>query len=195
LRRKKPDDGPAEVDVPALTAHLFAEAARLETAEPEPDLLRARLADACRDAGLDSPDPDVFAARADPLDADGRRRLALAVAACATPALRPALARAGADAVLAGVAGLAEALTLLTASLLRQSGLRTEEFARHLAAGLNAGVKGETPEQSQARLERLDYARLLADAESAKQAAEARMAELRKRQEQAEARRTRRGKW
>src|SRR5208283_4064709 len=90
--------------------------------------------------------------------------------------------------------GLALATPLLTMTLLRQSPLRVEEFARHFLARLGTAVSGETAAQSRERLERLDYGRLLAEAERAKVSAEERMEYLRQLQED-QARRARRGKW
>jgi hypothetical protein len=83
---------------------------------------------------------------------------------------------------------------VLTLSLLRQSDIRIEEIARHLAASLGVGWRGETPEQSKNRLHQLDYKRLLAEADEAKKQAEERMEYLRKKQVEDAARRTRRGK-
>jgi hypothetical protein len=90
--------------------------------------------------------------------------------------------------------GLARELPLLTMELLRQSELRIEEFARNFIARLGATVAGETPQQSRDRLHRLDYARLLEEAEQAKVSAEERMEYIRKLQEEQD-KKTRRGKW
>jgi hypothetical protein len=83
----------------------------------------------------------------------------------------------------------------LTLELLRQGPLRVEEFARHFLARLGAAVAGETPAQSRLRLQRLDYAQLLAEAERDKVSAAERMDYLRRLQEQQEQRLARRGKW
>jgi Flp pilus assembly protein TadD len=84
---------------------------------------------------------------------------------------------------------------MLTLELLRQSSLRVEEFARHFLARLEAAVASETVAQSRARLQRLDYAQLLAEAERAKVSAEERVAYLRKLQQKQEQLLSRRGKW
>ena len=94
-----------------------------------------------------------------------------------------------------GMVGTAVRAPLLTLALLRESAVRLEELARTWSAALGVGIAGETAEQSAEHLARIDYARLLDKAERAKVDAEARMAELRKRQEKAEERRTRRSKW
>jgi hypothetical protein len=83
----------------------------------------------------------------------------------------------------------------LTLGLLGQSGLRVEELGRRLLAALGACVRGETAQASRNRLERLDYERLLAEAERAKQAAASRLEELRELQDRQEQSRPRRGKW
>ena len=86
-------------------------------------------------------------------------------------------------------------MLLLTMAVLRQSELRTEELARKLARHLGVGIWGESDEDSERELERLDYGRLLAEAERAKVLAEDRMAYLRERQEEELRRRRPRGKW
>jgi hypothetical protein len=73
--------------------------------------------------------------------------------------------------------------------------LRVEELARRLLAVLGASVVGESAEESKKTLHRLDYARLLAEAEQAKIAAAGRAEKLKKLQDEQEQRRARRGKW
>ena len=60
---------------------------------------------------------------------------------------------------------------------------------------LGATVQGETPQDSRRRLERLDYRKLLAQAQEAQKSAEGRVQRLRELQEEQERRRPRRGKW
>jgi hypothetical protein len=83
----------------------------------------------------------------------------------------------------------------LSLDLITQSPLRVEEFARHFLAHLGVGVQGEARGDSRQRLERLDYRSLLAEAERARQGAEAQMEYLRKLQEGVDARFAPRGKW
>jgi hypothetical protein len=49
-----------------------------------------------------------------------------------------------------------------------------EEFARRFVQGLGASIRGESAAASREALERLDYGRLLAEADRAKKAAEER---------------------
>jgi hypothetical protein len=83
---------------------------------------------------------------------------------------------------------------VLNLSLLRQSDIRIEEFARHFADHLGVFWHGESAEQSKLRLQQLDYKRLLAEAEMARKQAEERMEYLRKKQDEEGGRRRRRGK-
>lgn len=182
--------------LPAVQAKLAA--AVRDGVPADPELTRARLADAFRDAGLVPPLPEEADAAAAGLDAEGAGRFAALVAVLDLDEVRGSLMKmsvAGNAAELAArLAGVARDSSLLTAEILRQSELRLEELARRLIAGLGAGVAGETAAKSKERLERIDYGRLLAEAERAKAAAAERVAELeRLRNEQA--RRTRRGKW
>jgi hypothetical protein len=85
---------------------------------------------------------------------------------------------------------------LLTMTVLRTSGLRVEELTRAALAALGIAIAGEDPARSAAALQRLDYERLLAQAEQARAAAEGRMAQLKQAQDQDDqARSPRRGKW
>jgi len=199
--RKRPRGRPAvEVTLPPLEAVLAAAVPCLEKVVAEPDLLRARLADAYRDGQLEPPLPETFDARTADLDAEGWRRLALAVTALDHAPLRATLPRLVRDGdttrqMEEAFIGLALATSLLTMELLRQGPLRVEEFARQLLARLGAQVAGETVEHSRERLERLDYECLLSEAERARESAEGRMDYLRKLQEEKDRRRPRRGKW
>jgi hypothetical protein len=76
------------------------------------------------------------------------------------------------------------------------SALRVEELARAGLGALGIAIAGETAAQSAAALQRLDYERLLAQAEQARQAAESRLAQLKQAQDEDDkARNPRRGKW
>ncbi len=187
----------AALALPAVSGRLAA--AAQDGAGADPDLTRARLADALRDAGLVPPPPDESAAAVAGLDGEAGGRLAAFAAVLDVPDVRAALPKLLAGRppldLFAALAGVARDTPLLTADVLRQSELRVEELARRLVAGLGAAVAGETPAKSRQRLERIDYGRLLAEAERAKAAAAGRVDELRKRQEEQERARTRRGKW
>ena len=197
FRRK---DRLPELDLAQLQTTLTGAAPRYVGQSIEQDLLRARLADGCRDAGQTPLAPEEFDALADGLDEEAWRRLALLVEVLGLETVRaalPLLAEARALRGLVGTAltGLARETPLLTLELLRQSPLRVEELARRFIALLGGSVLGETQKVSHARLERLDYGRLLAEAERAKKAAAERVEHLRKLQDEQEARRPGRGKW
>jgi hypothetical protein len=181
-------------------ATLASEVPQLAGRTIEADLVRARLADAYRDAQLEPVPADSFAALTADLDGEAWRRLALAVGVLDVPMVRaalPGLVDEGGVArqVEEAFVGLARVTSLLTMELLQQGSFRVEEFARHFLARLGAAVAGETTQQSRDRLERLDYARLLAEAERAKVSAEDRMEYLRKLQEEQDKCRPGRGKW
>jgi hypothetical protein len=204
-----------QLDLAPLQALLADAAARRAGREVEPDLVRARLADGCRDAALTPLLPEEFdalTARLDAegsvrlalltarLDAEGWVRLALLVDALDLKEVRGALAALAAVRPLvalveAAFVGLARETPLLTPELLRQSPLRGEELARRFIAVLGADVRGESRQASRQRLARLDYGRLLVEAEQARLAAAGRVEQLRKLQEEQEKRRPRRGKW
>jgi hypothetical protein len=184
------------VDLPELVERAVELSARLAAADVDPDLARARLADRCRDAGVDPAEPRRFASLQEALDVEGRRRLALAIDLLDVPPLRDAAPLL--LGVLDGDAGpalfrLTHATAALTVAVVREGPLRAQEFCRHLLAHLGGLVAGETEAESKQRLERLDYARLLAEAERAKMSAEERMAYIRRLQEQRAP--PRRGKW
>jgi len=198
LFRRAPAGPP--LDVAALQARLAAAAARRAGRPPAADLVRARLADACRDAGMPPAPPEVFDELARGLDDEAARRLALAVDALDEGELRRALPclpaiKDDGRRLVAALRELARETPLLTLELLRDGPLRAEEFARQLIVRLGASVRGESADQSRRRLERLDYGRLLAEAEQARQSAEGRVKKLRELQDEQEKRRPRRGKW
>lgn len=173
---------------------------QLEGKAIEAVLVRARLADAYRDAQVEPLSPDAFDALTADLNAEAWRRLALAVSVLDLPMTRTALPHlidegGSARQVDEAFVCLARETSLLTMELLRQGPFRIEEFIRHFLARLGGAVAGETTQQSRERLERLDYGRLLAEAERAKVSAADRMDYLRKLQEEQNKRRPGRGKW
>ena len=110
--------------------------------------MHARLADHYRDVGLAPPDVADFERQAANLDVEGWRRLALAVATLDDPELRPALVAIAprvpvAAQVESGFLAVARETAPLTVALVRQSAIRAEEFARHLAMRLGIGIVGE----------------------------------------------------
>jgi hypothetical protein len=206
-RQEAPAPEPEPVAPPpsvALEPLLLELAALLEAIageRPDPDVVRARLADTFRDLEADPIDPAEFDALAQGLDEGGWARLWLATLGASQGVLGPALpvlvARRGVpDLVRTGFIGFAAGSPLLTIDLLRQSPLRLEELTRRwLFMGLGALVEGEPPEVSFLALQRLDYARLLAEVDRARLSAEDRVAYLKKLQETRDASLPRRGKW
>jgi hypothetical protein len=189
-----------ELDLAALQGQLAGAVSRYAGRPTEAELLRARLADGCRDAGVPPLLPEQFDALVQELDEEARRRLAVLASALDLEAVRGALGALAEVRPLGGLvgaafAGLAQQTPLLTLELLRQSRLRVEELARKFAARLGAALAGESPEESRRQLERLDYRRLLAQAEQARQAARERAERVRKLQDEQEQNRPRRGKW
>lgn len=198
----------ASIDLDALVEALSFQLYTVTAEAADPDVVRARIADVYRDIEVAPMDPLEFEAHAAGLDEAAWRRMALlAGAAEGDEALGEALGEAlaagaaraasegAADQVKRGFIDLARDTPLLTMELLAASSLRVEELARRFIAAVGAAVEDETPEASQAALVRLDYGRLLAEAERAKMSAEQRMEYLRKLQEEHEAARPRRGKW
>ncbi len=196
--------GPAEAprvewDLAHLVGRVRDAAPALEARDVEAALVHARLADHYRDVGLAPPDAADFERQAGSLDVEGWRRLALAVATLDDTILRAAFGaptrRVPVAAQLeSGFTGLAREIAPLTVALVRQSAIRAEEFARHLAMRLGVGIVGETGEQSRALLDAMDYNRLLREAEQARVLAHENMERLRTKQLEADDRRGRRGK-
>jgi len=191
---------PAELDDVELRRLVGQSAQAYEHREVEPALVRARLADGYRDAGLEPVLPEDFDAMTAHLTEESWRRLAIAVDTLEDDGVQqalPALKGAGsvADQVRAGFVDFAAGSDLLTLALVRQSRLRAEEFTRRFIASLGAAVEDETLQESRERLERIDYGRLLAEAEEARGSAEERLAYLKKLREEQEKKFAPRGKW
>lgn len=190
----------AEVDLGPLQAWFSGQAARLAGKAPDPELVRARLADGLRDTGLVPPLPEVFDGQTADLLEPAWQRLALLVSALDVPELRAVLpvlcsgGRSPDELVGQGFVGVARSTSLLTLELLRQASVRVEEFTRRFLAGLGVSVRGEPEERSRQRLEQLDYGRLLEQVEQAKLSAEERLEVLRRIQDEQD-RRAQRGKW
>ncbi|MBZ4421326.1 hypothetical protein [Myxococcus sp. RHSTA-1-4] len=184
----------------ALCAALSQRRPAMESAEVDPVLVRAWLADFYRDQGLEPLHPDTFLTLCVDLMPEGWRRLALVTDALTDGAVGPvvaALARIqGVEKqVRAGFVDFARETHLLTLELVGLSELRLEELARRWVHALGAGIEGESPEESAQRLKRLDYTRLLEEAERAKRGAESRQEKLKKLREEQDKRMAPRGKW
>jgi hypothetical protein len=184
----------------ATVLQAMQEAAHLlEHSEIDAALLRAQFADRCRDAGVEPISPESFDVAVQRLDPEGWRRLAALAAMWTHPEIEivvtPIVRRRGAAAIIADVLTVVRAKQLLTMTLLRMSPLRVEELARAWLDVIGIAIAGESAANSAAALERLDYERLLAQAEQAREAAEARMAQLKEAREAEDMLRTaRRGK-
>lgn len=162
-------------------------------------LLHARLADAYRDEDHAPMPADAFLDATGQLSDEGWRRLWLLVGLLELPECRLSVTELidddAAQQVEHAFIGFAHEANLLTVATLRDSELRREELLRRFIMRLGAGVEGETIEQSLQRLERLDYGKLLGEAERARKIAQDRMAYLEKLQEAQDAARRPRGKW
>jgi hypothetical protein len=195
FRRNRPT-----VELAGLQKRLASAVVLWAGRTPDPDLVRARLADGCRDAEIDPPLPEDFDGMVSGLDDEGWRRLAVLTVALEQRDVRAALTalvavRTPLELIRRGFVVVALKTPLLTLELLSRGSLRVEELARKLLAGLGAGVSGESARTSDEQLDRLDYERLLAEAAAAEKAAEQRLEELKKLQDEKEAKRPGRGKW
>ena len=142
--------------------------------------------------------PAVFTAATRDLDEEAWRRLTLVVTAFEDQGARASLAALQSSPevqVRDGLAPLVRETRVLTVQVLSQSELRVEELARRFALRLGFTISGEAERESADRLEALDYARLLAQAERAKISAEDRLEYLKKLQDAELERRRPRGKW
>lgn len=181
----------------ALGAAMMASLNAMEKSVVDLDLIRARLADFCRDHELQPLEPDEFMRDARSLDVESQKRFALAVAGLDDAATRKAfgrIAQSSAAGAMSLLLEFAREHNLLTIELIIESPLRREELVRHFIARLGSPVAGETESDAKDRLRRLDYRMLLQEAERAKLSAEERLAYLKKLQEQQESKLGRRSK-
>jgi hypothetical protein len=168
---------PESVPIPlaALTSALGAALAELDPASLDADVARAKLADVCRDLQVEPIDPLELDTLTAGLDRGAWDRFSLCVLTLEKKAIRSDLLRKLFDgrtrsAVREGLVESAKASPLVTLDLLRDAPLRREELARRLILGLGASIAGETLPDARAALERLDYARLMAEADRARRA-------------------------
>ena len=188
--------GAVEVDLPSLMAAIEQELPLIADRELDPLLVRARLADRLRDAGVLPPLPAAVEELTDDFGVEDWRRLALLLGSAEEPSVRGSgEALFGAEAWRVAFVDVASDRGLLTVEVLRRGPLRVEELARAFVAALGARIQGETEEASRERLQRLDYTRLLNEANLAKMEAEQRAEYLKAIQQREAEARTRRGKW
>jgi hypothetical protein len=187
--------GSPSVAIGKVVAELRERAAAVVVRGVEPELCRARLADGLREHQLAPMAAEELQALVADFDEGAWARLELVAALVSGAAMRPVWRSAERDgaALMREAVGAVKSKPLLTLELIHQSDLRAEELARAFLAALQVRIGGESEAQSNDRMERLDYERLLAQAELAKKQAESRMEELRKLQEQQQP--ARRGKW
>jgi len=163
------------VELPWLLEAMRDALAELEPATLDPDVVRAKLADLCRSLTIEPIEPLEFEKLASGLDRGGWDRMGLLILVLERGALgdklAPLLKGRARSAVRRGLIETAESSSLLSLELLERAPLRLEELARRFVVGIGASIAGETLEASRAALARLDYNRLIAEAERAKRAA------------------------
>ncbi len=169
-RPKKGSSDVIAIDLKAVCRLTRDRIEHIQQQDVSPALIVARLADAYRDAELQPLPPAQVYELLDKLDEEGWRRLDLVVSVLVGDAVRSVLKKAKTrndivDQISNVFLPLVEKKRSVTLAMTSESPLRIEEFVRSLAAGLKAGIIGETPDQSIQRLARLDYERLLIDAE------------------------------
>ncbi|MDC3958380.1 hypothetical protein [Polyangium jinanense] len=164
------------LDLAPILAALGQVLAEIEPAALDVDVARAKLADLCRDLAIEPVDPLELDPIAAELDRGAIERLALLVLVLERRGIPEALLKRifegrARTAAREGLFDVARGSSLVTLDLLRGSPLRREELARRLVLGLGASVAGESLAEARAALERLDYGRLMAEAERARRAA------------------------
>lgn len=199
-KKNKPQDAEPVVSLDSLTFLMGQVVPRIRSVEPRPSLIQARLADGYRAIDLSPLPPHQFLHQTKSFDDEAWRRLALSVACLDDTDFSWALyglseKKSAKSQIVDAFLPLARDRTSLTMDLFYESELRVEEYARHLTGELGLEISGESPEESEDLRYRLDYARLLEEADKARLSAEDRIEYLRKLQEEEEARRAPRGKW
>lgn len=188
----------AAVDLGPLVERVARLVPLHERAAPDLALFRARLGDRFRDRGVAPIPSAAWEERVSGLDDEACRRLGLLVGMLESDelgrALPGALAHEDAETWLErALVVVARHSAPLTFEVLRASPIRVEELVRRFLAHFPVAIRGETAAESVARLDRLDYGKLLEEAERAKKAAEDK-GYLKKLQKEDDARRVRRGK-
>lgn len=201
LRKLMGHESTISVDVDELIAIFGPSCGVIEMHPVHPELQRAKVADLCRDVGLRPASEREFSERWQSYDDEHQRRFALLIfgfrAKGAAQRMRQmSVARPDQNPVFNVLHELTVELSLLTVSMLGESDVRLEEFARHFCQGIGVGINGESAEESTRRLQAIDFKRLTQEAETARASAQDRLAYLKKMQdEQEQTRRPRRGKW
>jgi hypothetical protein len=200
LGRKDKEPDKAELNLNYLLGQFGREIPKLMAQKVDPFIVRARMADGYRSIDRAPVDPSLFDLMTEDFDDEDWKRLALAVSAFNEPGFAMALSlRADEffieDQVVHGFLELAQTHSVLTLELFNESVLRLEEYARHVMKAFGIAITGESEAVSEDKLYRIDYARLLKEAEDAQLSAQQRIEYIRKLQEEEEKKRPRRGKW
>jgi hypothetical protein len=190
---------PGEVELQNLGTLLLDTLRHIDKGGVDLDLLRARIADFCRETGVQPVPPEEALKQLRTLDQEALRRLTAGVRGFEDRSARLAFANKvkgyTGEQINSAMISFAQRHHLLTIELLVESPLRREEFLRHFISMIEGTVFGETLDQSNERLKRLDYAKLMAEAEKARVSAGDRAEYIRKLQEEQERRIGRRGKF
>lgn len=202
-RRKsiKATEPGAPIQLDGLITTLGQATSELECVPKNSALVRARLADCCRDANIRPVDETEFNKAWNRFDEEHRWRFCVLVAPLELPQVHSRIgplcqSARSASPVLKLLQELTSDHPMLTGSVLQQSDVRLEELARHFCAQWRLSIEGETEQASEARRQEIDFRRLMKEAESARASADERLAYLRRLQEEEEKkRRPRRGKW
>jgi hypothetical protein len=178
-----------KIDLSSFMEDLENAAYDLDGTDIDAELYEARWADLCRDFDQAPCTTETFQEATQSLDEEDWRRLALSIDILEDEDLQVTceqLFKRQNPSELLDVLSieLAVGKPLLTIELLCLSETRLEEFARNLLYQITGRIEGESLRTSKQKLDALDYERLLGDAEKAKEAAEARLEELRKIQEE-----------
>jgi len=168
-----PENVPVALD--SFMAVMSEVLAEFETSLADLDVARAKWADICRDMSMNPLDPLELDVLTNHFDRGATERMVLVVVllergAIAKEMLARIVDRRLRSATKGGIVDPARESKLLTLALLAQSPLRREELARRVVLGFGASIRGEKLSESKAALERLDYGRLMDEADRARRA-------------------------
>lgn len=147
--------------------------AEFDTSLADLDVARAKWADICRDLSMNPFDPLELDGLTNHFDRGAVDRMALIVVmlergVIPKDVLVRIVDRRLRAATKGGIVEPARDSKLLTLELLAQSPLRREELCRRVILGFGASIRGEKLAESKAALERLDYGRLMDEANRAR---------------------------
>ena len=168
-----PESVPISLD--AVLAVMVEVLAEFDASVADLDVARAKWADLCRDMGSSPLDPLEIDGLTNYFDRGAIARLSLIVVmlergAITRDVLQRIVNQRLSAATKGGIIEPARVSQLVTLELLVQSPLRREELVRRMILGFGASVRGEKLADSRAALERLDYGRLMEEANRARQA-------------------------